>query len=182
MNPVHRLPFTSTADTMSFIALPPRAPAAEGAPPALPAPGIVENDGWFPDITLADMRDAMRLDGTVTDARLVQAVVDAILQVNRELADWQGQHAAAGIAALVDVPAARINRESRLLAQYRRAVYSTAKADLIERYRDYDSTATSVSDKKSMEWLDEAPGAQRRNAQWAIADMVGRTHLTVELI
>ena len=167
---------------MSFIALPPRAQPVAGTPPApLPVPGIVENDGWFPDILLTDVRDAMRLDGTVTDARLVQAVVDAILHVNRELADWQGKHAAAGITALVDVPATRINRESRLLAQYRRAVYSTAKADLIERYRDYDSTATSVSHKKSMEWLDEAPGAQRRKAQWALADMVARTHLTVEL-
>ena len=167
---------------MSFMAHPPsHQPAATPAPTA-PLAGVIENDGWFPDIALADMRDAMRLDGTVTDARLVQAVVDAILQVNRELADWQSQHAQAAIAALVDVPATRINRESRLLAQYRRAVYSTAKADLIERYRDYDSTATSLSDKKTMEWLDEAPGAQRRNAQWAIADMIGRTHLTVELI
>ncbi|MGK5051421.1 head completion/stabilization protein [Janthinobacterium sp. RB2P8] len=167
---------------MSFMALPPSIPPGTTPAPPAPAAGVIENDGWFPDILLTDMRDAMRLDGTVTDARLVQAVVDAILQVNRELTDWQGKQAAAGIAALVDVPAARINRESRLLAQYRRAVYSTAKADLIERYRDYDSTATSVSDKKSMEWLDDAPGAQRRNAQWAIADIVGRTHLTVELI
>ncbi|AYM78586.1 head completion/stabilization protein [Janthinobacterium agaricidamnosum] len=167
---------------MSFMALPPSIPPGTAPAPPAAAPGIIENDGWFPDVNLAEMRDAMRLDGTVTDARLVQAVVDAILQVNRELAQWQGTQAQAGIAALVDVPATRINRESRLLAQYRRAVYSTAKADLIERYRDYDSTATSVSDKKSMEWLDEAPGAQRRNAQWAIADMVGRTHLTVELI
>lgn len=167
---------------MSFMALPPSPkPAAAPAPPVT-AIGVIENDGWFPDITLVDMRDAMRLDGTVTDARLVQAVVDAILHVNRELAQWQGQHAQAGISSLADVPATRINRESRLLAQYRRAVYSTAKADLIERYRDYDSTATSLTDKKSMEWLDEAPGAQRRNAQWAIADIVGRSHLTVELI
>ena len=164
------------------MALPPSIPPGTAPVPSAPAAGVIENDGWFPDIALADMRDAMRLDGTVTDARLVQAVVDAILQVNRELADWQGKHAAAGVPALVDVPATRINRESRLLAQYRRAVYSTAKADLIERYRDYDTTASSASDKKSMEWLDEAPGAQRRNAQWAIADMVGRTHLTVELI
>ena len=109
---------------MSFMALPPS--NQPGTAPASPAPAasIIENDGWFPDILLTDMRDAMRLDGTVTDARLVQAVVDAILQVNRELADWQGKQAAAGITALVDVPAARINRESRLLAQYRRAVYS----------------------------------------------------------
>lgn len=167
---------------MSFMALPPSIPPGTTPAPPAPAAGIIENDGWFPDIALADMRDAMRLDGTVTDARLVQAVVDAILQVNRELGAWQALQADAGIAALADVPATRINRESRLLAQYRRAVYSTAKADLIERYRDYDTTATSLSDKKSMEWLDEAPGAQRRNAQWAIADIVGRTHLTVELI
>lgn len=163
---------------MSFMALPP-SPQPAAAPAAI---GVIENDGWFPDIFLSDMRDAMRLDGTVTDARLVQAVVDAILQVNRELADWQARQVQTGITTLADVPATRINRESRLLAQYRRAVYSTAKADLIERYRDYDSTATSLTDKKSMEWLDEAPGAQRRNAQWAIADIVGRSHLTVELI
>lgn len=171
---------------MSFMALPPSHPTTATAttPAAAPAPvpGIIENDGWFPDIALAELRDAMRLDGTVTDARLVQAVVDAVLHVNRELAPWQALHVQAGITTLADVPATRINRESRLLAQYRRAVYSTAKADLIERYRDYDSTATSLADKKSMEWLDEAPGAQRRNAQWAIADMVGRSHLTVELI
>ncbi|MGK5079651.1 head completion/stabilization protein [Janthinobacterium sp. HLX7-2] len=167
---------------MSFMALPPSSPPATTPAPPAPAIGIIENDGWFPDIFLTDMRDAMRLDGTVTDARLVQAVVDAILHVNRELASWQTAHAQALIATLADVPATRINRESRLLAQYRRAVYSTAKADLIERYRDYDTTATSLSDKKSMEWLDDAPGAQRRNAQWAIADMVGRSHLIVELI
>lgn len=114
---------------MSFMALPPSPqPAAVPAPP-VPTPGVIENDGWFPDIALVDMRDAMRLDGTVTDARLMQAVVDAILHVNRELADWQGKQATGGIAALADVPATRINRESRLLAQYRRAVYSTAKAD-----------------------------------------------------
>ena len=96
---------------MSFMALPP-SPQPAAAPPPVTAIGVIENDGWFPDVTLADMRDAMRLDGTVTDARLVQAVVDAILNVNRELAQWQGQHAQAGIAALADVPATRINRES----------------------------------------------------------------------
>jgi hypothetical protein len=143
---------------------------------------IIENDDWFPDIALPEMRDAMRLDGTVTNARLSQAVIEAMLQVNRELKAWQSEQITAGFKKLADVPASRINRESRLLAQYRRAVYSVAKADLIERYRDYDSTASSLGDKKSMEWLNDAPADQRRNAHWAIADIVGRAHLTVELI
>jgi len=163
---------------MSFMAVEPSTPSS--TPPA--STTIVENDGWYADIDLPQMRDAMRLDGTVTDPRLRQAVVAAILHVNQELANWKREQIAAGHARLADVPADRIDRESVLISHYRRAVYCSAKADLIERYRDYDSTATSLSDKKTMEWQDSAPGDQRRNAHWAIADITGRSHYAVELI
>lgn len=143
---------------------------------------MVENDGFYVDINLPQMRDAVRLDGTVTDVRLREAVIAAILHVNYELRDWKLLQIAAGYASLAAVPADRIDRESVLISLYRRAVYCSAKADLIERYRDYDSTASSLSDKKMMEALDNAPGDQRRNAHWAIADIIGRSHLTVELI
>jgi len=154
-------------------------------PPAAPSTPVsaqtIRNDGFFPDIDMTAMRDAMRLDGTVTDARLRPAIVDAILFVNHSLARWRTEKAA-GIAMLAEMPATSIDGESRLIALYRRAVYSTAKADLIERYRDYDTTASALNDKKSMEWMDNAPADQRRNAQWAIADLVGRPRMTVELI
>ncbi|MEO6934968.1 MAG: head completion/stabilization protein, partial [Collimonas sp.] len=68
------------------------------------------------------------------------------------------------------------------IAHYRRAVYCWAKADLTERYRDFDSTASSLSDKKMMEALDNAPSDQRRNAHWAITNIIGRSHMTVDLI
>ncbi|MFJ2987751.1 head completion/stabilization protein [Collimonas sp. NPDC087041] len=163
---------------MSFLAVEPSTPSA----PQPSASPLVENDGFYVDIHLFQMRDAMRLDGTVTDVRLRQAVIAAILHVNDELREWKLQQVAAGYASLAAVPADRIDRESVLIAHYRRAVYCTAKADLIERYRDFDSTASSLSDKKMMEALDHAPGEQRRNAHWAIADIIGRAHLTVELI
>ncbi len=139
----------------------------------------IGNDGWFPDIDLQHMRDAMRLDGTVTEPRLAQALIGAILHVNSELAEWQAQQQAAGVAKLEDVPAPKIGGESKLVACYRRAVYSTAKADLIERYSDYDTTAEG---KKKAEQLDCQIEDQRRNAHWSIADIIGRPHLTVELI
>ena len=145
-------------------------------------PTIVENDGWFPAIDLHHMRDAMRLDGTVTTPRLVQAVAEAILHVNGELDAWQDEQLENGFSTLEVVPAKKINRESKLLIHYRRAVYSIAKADLLEKYRDYDTTASSMADKKSMGYLDDGPGEQRRNAHWAIADILQRHHLTVELI
>jgi len=164
---------------MSFIAI---APPSAGAGNSLPEVGSVENDGFYPDIVLQDMRDNMRLDGTVTSPRLIQAIVAAALHVNAELRDWKLVQIAAGFASLAAVPADRVNRESILNAHYRRAVYCWAKADLIEHYRDYDSTASSMSDKKMMEALDNAPAEQRRNAHWAIADIIGRPHVTVELI
>lgn len=164
---------------MSFIATATPSPN-QGA--ASPDPLVIENDGWFPDINLSHMRDAMRLDGTVTDPRLAQAIIEAIIHVNQELEQWQLEKQAAGHSNMAEIPASTINRESKLTIHYRRAVYSTAKADLIEHYRDIDTTASSLSDKKSMEWLNDAPEAQRRNAHWAIADILGRTHATVELI
>lgn len=144
-----------------------------------PDPAIVENDGWFPSINLQHMREAVRLDGTVTEPRLKQAVVDAILGVNGELAAWQAQQQAAGHDALDKVPGTMIAGESRLIALYRRAVYCTAKADLMERYRDYDATADGI---KKADAMDPGIDDQRRNAHWAIADIVGRPHSTIELI
>jgi hypothetical protein len=105
-----------------------------------------------------------------------------MLSVNRQLADWQKHQQQQGYLSLQDVPASQINNENRLLHLYQRAVFSTIKADLLEKYRDYDSTASSLNDKKTLEWVDNAPAEERRNAHWAIDDIVGRLHMTVELI
>ena len=166
---------------MSFIA---NAPAPVPAPPAagVPPAGVVQNDGWFPDIDLNALREAKRLDGTVTDARLLEAVINAMLHVNDQLTAWCDTQEAGGYASMELVPAKPIKGESRLLWQYRRAVYCFAKADLTENYRDYDTTASSLSDKKTAEALNDAPAEQRRNGHWALADIIGRPHITVELI
>ena len=139
---------------------------------------IVANDGWFPDIDLKDLRDAMRLDGTVTYTRLKQAVVAAILYVNAELQSWKNT-SGDGYRNMESLPTAVIDTESILIISYKRAVYCMAKADLIERYRDYDTTGEG---NKKAEWLESSPDEQRRNAHWAIADITRRRHLTVELI
>lgn len=142
----------------------------------------ISNDGFFPDISMPAMRNAMRLDQTVTNDRLRPALVDAMITSNRLLAEWKGTKQMAGFARLADVAAPQIDGESQLVAHYRRAVYSFAKADMFETYRDYDTTASALTDKKNMEWMDTAPDVQRRNAHWAINDILGRTHATVELI
>ncbi|WP_331458332.1 head completion/stabilization protein, partial [Burkholderia sp. MSMB1498] len=76
---------------------------------ATPIDGALTNDGFFPDIDLSALRDAMRLDGTVARERLRHAARDAMLTVNDELAAWRARQRAAGAATLADVPAPHID-------------------------------------------------------------------------
>lgn len=140
---------------------------------------IVTNDGFFPDIDLNKLRDTMRLDGTVTAARLRDAAVDAIISVNDELAAWKAAQIAAGAADMAAVPAPQIGGESVQLARYRTAVYRQAKADLTERYRDFDATKSGSDDADKLE---ENICTDRRAARWAIRDILGLARTTVELI
>ncbi len=142
-------------------------------------PIIIANDGWFPDIEMSHLRAAMRLDGTVTDCRLVEAVIAAVTSVNTELARWQTKQQLAGYRQLKDVPAAQVNHESVLLSHYRRAIYALTKAELVEHYRDFDSTKSGHQQAGELE---PTIDTDRRAARWAIRDLLGLPHANMELI
>ncbi|MBU9261728.1 head completion/stabilization protein [Burkholderia multivorans] len=158
---------------MSFVSTPPLA-----QPPQTAAPPIA-NDAFYPDVSLEHARDTMRLDGSVTDARLRHELLAAIASVNDELRTARTAWRDAGFARLADVPADQLDGESVLLQHYRRAVYCLAKATLIERYRDYDTTGDGA---RRADDLEPQSDELRRDARWAISDIVGRPRVTVELI
>lgn len=147
--------------------------------PTAPDEGEITNSPFWPAISLADLRETVRLDGTVTTARLKHAVIDAITSVNRDLADWRRTREAEGVATLAAVPSEVINDESVHLHSYRRAVYAMTRANLLERYTDYSATGDGVkgADAKIISSDDLL-----RDARFAIRDILGTTHNTVELI
>lgn len=147
--------------------------------PTAPAEAVLVNDGFFPDIDPADLRKIERLDGTVTYERLLSALIDAITSVNGELAAFKAAQVLAGHATLAAVPADTINNVSVKVHRYKRAVFSLAKADLTERYRDYDST--NAGNKKA-DQMETPIDDMRRDARWAISDILGIGRNTVELI
>jgi hypothetical protein len=140
---------------------------------------VLTNDGWFPDIELAELREETRLDGTVTDARLRSAALDAMASINAELGTWQASQVAAGFADLAGVPAPQLGGTSTHVLRYRRAVYNTVRADLNEQYRGLDTTK---SGGQKAEELEQAICEARRNVRNAIADIRGRRRTTIELI
>ncbi len=118
----------------------------------------------------------MELDGTITAPRLAHALTEAVIHTNRELRAWRIEQEAADHATLADVPD---DEPGRLPYLYKRAVYSKAKADLMERMLNFDATATG---QKKAESQEPAIDDHRRNARWAIRDILGQPRSTVELI
>lgn len=138
---------------------------------------IVSNNGFFPDIALNDLRNTMRIDGTVTNERLKFAVIEAIATANQDLADFrqkQAQH-----QQLSDCSKEIINGENVLVQRYKRAVYCLAIANLNERYRSYDTTKNG---EDNAERLEETINDLRRDARFAIRDMQGMSRISVRLI
>ena len=141
--------------------------------------GHINTDPFWPSIDLEQLRATLRIDNSVTPARLETAVIAAAINLNRELSDWRNAQQAAGYATLADVPGDRIKDVSVKAHLYRRAIEAGTGAEVCERYRDY--SATNSGNSKAEE---TAPTIDdyRRDLRWAVRDFLGKNRTTVELI
>jgi hypothetical protein len=143
------------------------------------APTPIVNDGWFPDIDPGMFREHQRIRDGVTAARMREALIAAILAVGRDLAAWSAVRRAAGAVSLAAIDAPKIDGTSTLVLLYRRAVFTAAKAELVERYRDVDMTGAG---QRKSDDLDPSVSELRRDSLHAIRDILGVDRTTVELI
>lgn len=146
--------------------------------PAVEEPPIVSRAFW-PPVLPAAIREAQRIDNTVTPPRLRAALVEAIATTNFSLGAWRQAQETLGYASLGTVPAEEIDGTSIHIHRYQRAVGTLAKAIIQERYRDFD--ATGKGDKKADALTDPIDDLRRDHLN-ALADITGRPRSTVELI
>lgn len=149
------------------------------SPPDAPADTPIDNAAFWPEVDPVLIRAAQRIDNTITAARLRDALIEAIASVNGELAPWRDDQLAAGHNTLAAVPAEEIAGASVHTHRYLRAVGCLAKAMLIERYRDIDTSARG--DRKA-EVMENPIDDLRRDARWALSDIRGVGRSTIELI
>lgn len=158
---------------MSFVAKPPLATQA-------PAPETtVKNDGFFPDIDLAAVRAAARIASAVTADRLRAAIIGAILSAEEDLRTWCADRRREGFATLAAVPAPELDGKSVQVVRYHRAIELLAKAEVVERYRDLDTTG--AGDRRA-DVMEPSAAELRADATTAIRSILGRRKTTVELI
>lgn len=141
--------------------------------------GHINTGPFWPSIDLDQLRATLRIDSSVTPARLETAVINAAISVNRELDDWRIAQQAAGYAELKDVPSPLVKDESAQVHLYRRAIEAGVGAEVCERYRSYDSTNTG---NRKAEELAPNIDDYHRDQRWAIRDFLGTKRTTVELI
>ncbi|TDF37027.1 head completion/stabilization protein [Histophilus somni] len=139
----------------------------------------IQNNGFFPDIHLLDVRNAMRIDGTVTNERLKMEVIEAMATANNALKHYQKTLKEKHIYRLEDMNDEKINGENIVIQRYKRAVYCFALANLNERYRSYDTTKQGAEKAQDFE---QSVDDLRRDGRFAIRDIVGQHRMIVELI
>ncbi|AQU84934.1 MULTISPECIES: head completion/stabilization protein [unclassified Halomonas] len=149
-----------------------------GTNPPSPTLEIIINNGFWPDIDPNDFREEERVF-KVTPPRIRQSLRAAVADINRQLADYQHQHQQSGRKTSEEIPLAPWQTPGDIQLLYLRAVYAQTQADLLERYRD--TSATSEGDERGAA-KDLAADDYRADAHWAIAELTGRHHTTVELI
>lgn len=143
---------------------------------AISTPPIHNNENttiaqaWWPDLSIKTARELLRLDGNVTTTRLLEAITNARYSVNDELLQWQLMQIDKGVEQLLG------EREEHL---YQRAVYFYAHAELLDRYRNYDTTG--AGEKKAID-LDKTIGDLRRLAWSAVSDIQGISRVVVEML
>lgn len=142
-------------------------------------PFTLTNDGFWPNIDAAHLRERQRIGSSVTNARLEEAAVAAMISVNRELRTLKLRYMALGHDTLEAVPADKINNESELVHTYRRAIYSEASAEVAERYRTYSATEAGAAKGEAE---DQTADDYRRDKRFAIRDLLGISRTTVELL
>lgn len=134
---------------------------------------------FWPEILLRDLRLASRIPGRTTTSRLKFVTTEAVAHVTDQLDDWRGIQESAGYSTLADVPARMLNGESVKVYRYRRAVYSAARALILENASDVDTT--EKGDRKA-DALEVQTDDLWRDVRWAIADIRGTQRLFVELV
>lgn len=139
----------------------------------------IENFLFFPRLSLTDFRSAMRVDSVAAQARARHALHGAMLEVNSRLATWMQAHINSGVSQLADVPERPGAPAGSNLMLYKTACWSLAKAMLVERYRDYDTSRTG---NEKADELEPMADDYRRDAAWAINDLTRRARTVVELI
>lgn len=153
------------------------------APAEPPAADIVRADGWWPDVNITGVRQAVDINTKVTAERLRDSVRQAIVDIASEadMIAWRAKQEAAGVTKLEDVPSRvlKVDGVNDYCHRWTRAIYSVVGADLGERMLGQGLTSAGAD---RAEALGSETLIHQKNTRHAVRLFLGKPRTRARLI
>ncbi|MFL6968478.1 head completion/stabilization protein [Pseudomonas alvandae] len=142
-------------------------------------PHPIANDGFWPDLDIAEFQKGYRLPAEYLLEMLVEGLVFAMGEVNKDLARRKAQWQAQCITRVESADPMILPERTFMAASYKRAVYCRAKSYLLSQFK------TIVRRESAVNLAKEAPETHEEFlafSQGAVRLIQGRSRITSELL
>jgi len=140
---------------------------------------IIENDGFWPDLSVTEFQKGNRLPAEYLVDMLVAELTTAMIEVNTDLAKKKAQWQAAGVSRVESADTTVLPERTYQATLYKRAVYTRAKASLLTQFATVNRREAAENLGKE---LPERSETFLALSQAAIRALQGRGRITAALL
>ena len=140
---------------------------------------IIENDGFWPNLSVAEFQKGYRLPAEYLVELLVTDLTTAMIEVNRDLAKRKGQWQNVGITTVESADPTVLPERTFHAATYKRAVYCRAKSSLLTQFATVTRRDSAENTGKE---LPERGETFLEFSQQAVRSLQGRSRITAALL
>ncbi|MCX8983536.1 head completion/stabilization protein [Citrobacter portucalensis] len=137
----------------------------------------VTNDGFWPDLNVKDFQDSRNIPADIAAGTVADALVSAMAQVNASLVARRDYWTGMGIVKASAVLGPSYEGESYVAAQYRKAVFARAKADLMGEWTSVFRVKTDAQPA-----AEETRDSLLAEANFALRSLKGLSRVGVSII
>ncbi|KWS42319.1 head completion/stabilization protein [Pseudomonas syringae] len=139
----------------------------------------IENDGFWPDLSVAEFQKGYRLPAEYLVEMLAADLNMAMIEVNTDLAKLKARWQGAGVSNVESADTTILPERTFQAATYKRAVYSRAKASLLTQFATVNRRESAENVGKE---LPERSETFLAFSQAAVRSLQGRGRITAALL
>ncbi len=140
---------------------------------------IIENDGFWPDLSVSEFQKGYRLPAEYLVDMLAAELTTAMVEVNTDLAKKKAQWQGAGVSRVESADTTVLPERTYQVALYKRAVYTRAKATLLTQFATVNRRESAENVGKE---LPERSETFLAFSQAAVRALQGRGRITAALL
>ena len=139
----------------------------------------IENDGFWPNLSLAEFQKGYRLPAEYLVDMLATDLTTAMIEVNKDLAKRKAAWQSVGITSVESADPTVLQERTFHAATYKRAVYCRAKASLLTQFATVTRRESAENTGKE---LPERGETFLEFSQQAVRSLQGRGRITAVLL